>query len=198
VYLFGGITIDRNNGARDLNDTWMWDGNDWSQLEVSTAPPKSGTSWTWIPSSKQLLMSGGDDGDWIWDGVEWQQTTTFPASAGGFAFFDTIRGEVVTAVAKRPSGGSIETWARRIGSGAERCLSSDDEDHDGRGGCSDPDCWGRCTPLCSPYTATDALTQTSVAWPASCAIAFPDAPRCGDAVCNVDLEDRFLCPQDCP
>jgi hypothetical protein len=63
----------------------------------------------------------------------------------------------------------------------EACaLATADDDGDGLAGCTDPDCWGRCAPLCLPGAA--------------CPVSLP---RCGDGTCAA-VEDPFLCPADCP
>jgi hypothetical protein len=62
----------------------------------------------------------------------------------------------------------------------EACLYGFDSDGDSLIGCADPDCWGYCTPFCMPGAACN-----------------PASPRCGDGVCNPDLETCRLCPQDC-
>jgi hypothetical protein len=66
------------------------------------------------------------------------------------------------------------------------CLGGFDGDGDGLIGCDDPDCWGRCTPLCPPDSTPD--------WPDDCDTALP---HCGDGVCNPNLETQRLCPGDC-
>jgi len=62
----------------------------------------------------------------------------------------------------------------------ELCTIDADTDGDGLAGCKDPDCWPVCTPLCPP----------GVPCPAT-------APRCGDTVCNAELETCRMCPGDC-
>lgn len=63
----------------------------------------------------------------------------------------------------------------------ERCSdASEDRDLDGLAGCEDPDCFGRCEPLC-PAGAFTGCTS----------------PRCGDGTCDPRREDRHICPQDC-
>jgi hypothetical protein len=78
------------------------------------------------------------------------------------------------------------------------CAANRDTDGDGLIGCgdgtdpadptrnADPDCYGRCFPLCA---------LDSGALPASCDVS---QPHCGDGICNVTLEGQFLCPTDCP
>jgi hypothetical protein len=63
----------------------------------------------------------------------------------------------------------------------EACIESlDDTDGDTLAGCADPDCFGKCFPLCPPGLSCDPL-----------------APRCGDLTCGA-VEDYRICPSDCP
>jgi hypothetical protein len=81
-----------------------------------------------------------------------------------------------------PAVAVAETQALRVGSisfPSDACIDVD-TDGDGLRGCQDPDCWGRCTPGCPPDR--------------SCAST---SPRCGDGACS-SIEDRRLCPADCP
>ena len=65
-----------------LNDTWSWDGFDWTQLHPAHSPqPRFGAALAYDPATRQLLLFGGEDdststmyGDtWEWTGTDWQQ-----------------------------------------------------------------------------------------------------------------------------
>src|SRR5258706_3123967 len=94
---------------------------------------------------------------WEWDGTSWTQFAgvTPPTRANHVATFDAIRRQLVMFGGLTPLGNdSDQTWALTFGSSlerVERCiLPTDDFDADGLAGCADPDCWGRCAPLCPP------------------------------------------------
>lgn len=98
--------------------------------------------------------------------------------------FDAVKRELVMFGGTGLSGNRRDTWSLRHDTPlplAERCVLADEDlDGDGLAGCADPDCWGRCAPLCPPGT--------------SCGAA---AVRCGDGTCTA-IEDHALCPTDCP
>jgi len=80
--VFGGLA--QPSGAA-LNDTWQWDGTDWTQLQPTNAPPGL---WS-IEAAHDLVrdravMFGGAlgnpptryQGTWEWDGADWAQVVT--------------------------------------------------------------------------------------------------------------------------
>ena len=88
VLLFGG-----NNIAFDLNETWIWNGVNWTQL----SPPNSATARSYAnlaydAARNVVVMFGGDDvarDTWTWNGTTWTQVaanTTAPfAGSNGMA-----------------------------------------------------------------------------------------------------------------
>jgi hypothetical protein len=143
-------------------------------------------------SRHRVMMFGGSYfnqylGDtWEWDGTSWTQRAPVLSPSkrfGSASIFDSRNGQVVM-FGGRQFDDLDETWTYEFGTTAdpgERCdNAAEDTDHDGLAGCADPDCWGRCTPLCPPGTTCD-----------------PTAPRCGDGVCG-PVEDYLICPGDCP
>ena len=85
VLLFGGLD---SSGPR--NDTWAWDGEQWTQLTMPSPPPAA--SWSAMvhrdlaPSNHLLLVtnSGGSMQTWQWTGSEWllRNTGGLPARSG--------------------------------------------------------------------------------------------------------------------
>ena len=94
VVLFGGLVIG-SEGLSTLSDTWSWDGTRWSQLDPATSPPGlSGALLGYDPSSRRLVLTGGDISTggnrleesgltWTWDGSTWS-----PQPAGGLPSSD--------------------------------------------------------------------------------------------------------------
>lgn len=80
LILFGGET-GTNSGL--LNDTWTWDGTNWTQLTPGTSPPaRYDASMAYDPANGTVMLFGGfgavDNSDdlndtWIWDGSTWSQ-----------------------------------------------------------------------------------------------------------------------------
>jgi hypothetical protein len=77
ILLFGG-----DSGARVplfMNDTWVWSGTSWAQLNpASSPPPRADASMAYDEVARQLVLFGGAGamalGDtWTWDGRNWTQ-----------------------------------------------------------------------------------------------------------------------------
>ena len=108
--LFGGG--DNWQGANwydyeTLNDTWLWNGNDWEQKTVTTAPPaRFSHQMAYDPIRERIVLFGGQTKDhslgdtWEWDGTKWHEhhpETSPPARCCHVMFFDTQRGNIVVS-----------------------------------------------------------------------------------------------------
>lgn len=101
VLLFGGMTDDPDSPSI-LNDTWLWDGTNWSKRELDRAPgPRVNAAAAEFAGG--IVLFGGDDvngnalGDtWIWDGAAWtEQHPSAPPPARYDASAATLNGEAV-------------------------------------------------------------------------------------------------------
>jgi putative cell wall-binding protein len=77
----GGDPHDAHGGyIPDLNDTWTWNGADWSQAHPATVPPAGIGCEGYDVMTKQFLMLSGtytsNASTWSWDGGNWSQVTT--------------------------------------------------------------------------------------------------------------------------
>jgi hypothetical protein len=86
VVMFGGLSY--NSPQDPFGDTWVWDGDRWSQRRISPAPtPRSSAAFGSDPDSRTLLLYGGMDGvaglsdTWAWDGTTWSQKLGARAAA---------------------------------------------------------------------------------------------------------------------
>jgi uncharacterized protein (TIGR03437 family) len=104
VVLFGGT--DETNNYAGLNDTWVWDGANWTEKMPQTSPPGRGFSGMVYDSAHgRVVLFGGEGSDfadfndtWTWDGSNWSQATpqTSPAPRDSFAMaYDSAHGYVV-------------------------------------------------------------------------------------------------------
>jgi len=156
------------------------DGTTWT---ASFAPPPS--------AQYELLYDPNTGSRWFWDLQTADGSIGFWELAGGtwvrrMVSFDVF-GKVL--IAADPIGQRVLAYELRSGEVSslrftsttpdEDCPSDADTDGDGLAGCGDPDCWGRCTPLCPPFSTCTMPT-----------------PGCGDGVCD-PLETHALCPVDC-
>jgi len=88
LVLFGG-TYTKGRIGNFLNDTWIWDGRNWTEQKPANAPsPRFATGAVYDAIRSQILVVGGgplgsrlDSDTWIWDGKNWseQQTTNSPS-----------------------------------------------------------------------------------------------------------------------
>ena len=73
------------------NDTWTWDGAEWTKLTTSpSAPPTTTGSLAYDPTSGKMILLGGFSTDeiatvWTWDGSEWTLSPTATALPERFA-----------------------------------------------------------------------------------------------------------------
>ena len=88
VVLFGGRGASRNP-ADLLNDTWVWDGTEWTQMNPTTSPTaRWGHAMVYDKANGYVLLYGGSIGPnnpvgdtWIWDGGDW--TRVYPTHTPG-------------------------------------------------------------------------------------------------------------------
>ncbi len=179
--LFGG----QSSAGKPLADTWEWDGTTWTEVTPPVSPTARYLSAGAYDAARgTIVMFGGFgtgslDDLWEWDGTQWTESPVMPLPAsqnGEVVSYDAI-GEQLMVLAT--SGLTYShTWSSPYHP-TDTCRGPD-SDRDGLAGCADPDCYGRCAPLCPPHALCD-----------------PTLPHCGDGVCS-QLEDSHLCPADCP
>jgi hypothetical protein len=79
-----------NQSLPSLNDTWTWDGSNWTQQQPATSPPvRQRANMTYNVATQNVVLFGGFDYNipqqlvdtWTWDGSNWtqQQPATSPA-----------------------------------------------------------------------------------------------------------------------
>lgn len=201
---------------------WEFDGAQWQPRNVQALPPLRSTPSMFYDRHRGVVIffsgysptSGAALADtWQYDGNAFValHPLLVPARANAIIGYDARQ------LAATMWGGYARneiftdtwhfTWARSD-EAPDQCIeTTSDSDADGRYGCgatpnqpsvlADPDCWGRCTPACPPWTTfADAQTQQTLTWPAACSRAHPNAPYCGDNHCSA-LEDAGICPGDC-
>ena len=123
VILYGGLVID-STGVNALADTWSWNGAQWDELHPAASPPAlSGALLGYDPSTKSLVLTGGDitkpgrqleetDATWTWDGAAWtlQGAGTLPASDHPAALAtDSATGQLILVTTAAGCQG-LDTW----------------------------------------------------------------------------------------
>jgi hypothetical protein len=188
-----------------IGRTWEFDGGDWLLRQPPTSPPmRSGLSLAYDNTRGRVVLFGGEDlnqigynDTWEFDGFSWRQQFTpdvasLRVRSSHAVLYDSTRSRILTMGGFVGGRVANDIWSFGFGSASaprDRCLAGEDSDGDGLIGCgdathlADPDCAGQCTPLCPPTTS-----------PVPCD---PNAPRCGDGICNPLLESYLSCPVDC-
>jgi len=99
VVLFGGSD---GANADTLDDTWVWDGSNWTQKSPQANPSaRYEHAMAYDSGHDQVVLFGGssDVGDtWVWDGSNWTQKSppTSPSARLNHAMaYDAIHGQVV-------------------------------------------------------------------------------------------------------
>ncbi len=80
VVLFGGST----EHGRYRDETWEWDGTDWTKRTTDPRPPARGNfAMAYDGKLERVVIHGGKDSDgqtlsdsWSWDGTEWRPLKT--------------------------------------------------------------------------------------------------------------------------
>jgi uncharacterized protein (TIGR03437 family) len=119
VVLFGGETIK----VEVLNDTWLWDGTNWTQATTRNSQHERYNTAMAYDSGRGLvvLFAGWNTGGtvfgdtWVWDGTNWTQMNPKhnPQARQGHAMaFDSKHGQVVMFGGVASDGMTIlgDTW----------------------------------------------------------------------------------------
>jgi len=98
-------------GGSEANDTWEWDGTNWTQKTGAVAPPfRNNAAMAYDAGRNEIVLFGGIRDEysavarpvfysdtWAWDGTRWQQKATSVPSgrAGARMQYDPALGQVV-------------------------------------------------------------------------------------------------------
>jgi hypothetical protein len=118
VVLFGGQPS-ISGGA--LNDTWVWDGTNWTQMSPANSPPaRYGHTLVYDAQRGQMVLFGGENANnaylndtWVWDGTNWtQESPAASPAARSFhnAAYDAAQGQVVLFGGLGGSSLFNDTW----------------------------------------------------------------------------------------
>ena len=97
------------------NETWVWDGTNWTKKSPATSPAGSRESMIAYDSARgQVVLVDGVCGQdtWVWDGTNWTQKSpaSSPIVCGSRQMaFDASHGQMVMFVGSRTAGFN-ETW----------------------------------------------------------------------------------------
>lgn len=116
VLLHGGSDGFYPSGSAYYNDTWRWDGDDWTELQPLHAPPSFVLfrDLALGADGRNVLLGccgGGENLTWVWDGADWTSVDypTMPSSSGGAAMATDGSGRIVLADGTQGST-PVYTW----------------------------------------------------------------------------------------
>jgi hypothetical protein len=118
IVLFGGCA-NASCGAL-LNDTWTWDGSNWTQQSPSATPPaRSGAYFAYDGAAGTAVLFGGVSGSaplndtWAWTGTQWTQLhpSTSPSPRQGCCMtYDPVMGGLVLFGVTGGSASDMWSW----------------------------------------------------------------------------------------
>ncbi|MHB8289618.1 MAG: Kelch repeat-containing protein [Acidimicrobiales bacterium] len=123
VVLFGGYRAGGSLG--ELDDTWTWNGANWTQQHPAQSPPSlGGASMAYDAATRQVvLFGGGTDASflrnlnetWTWNGTTWTEqhpAQSPPSLTGASMAYDVATQSILLFGGLRRS--SSETWTLRL------------------------------------------------------------------------------------
>ena len=117
IVLFGGVQK-TGTATTYFNDTWEWDGTEWTQVEDSGPAPRSGMGMCFDNKRAVTVLFGGNNASsqfadtWIWDGVSWtQEQDSGPSARTRHGMdYDSIRDRVVLFGGSSMTTKQIQVW----------------------------------------------------------------------------------------
>ena len=122
VVVFGGMGVTASDSGRPpiLGDTWEYDGERWTRLDVAGPSPRMSAGATYDARRGMVVVFGGSGADgllgdtWGWDGKAWRRLAdTGPdRRAMGQLAYDAARDRIVLFGGRRgyPNGDLADTW----------------------------------------------------------------------------------------
>jgi len=120
--LFGGTIVGANAAGANANDTWQWDGEEWTQLADSGPSARFSHAMAFDPGWKSTVLFGGNSSvgpggnlsflqdTWEFGGEDWtQKEDVGPAARGSHVMAYDATGKRVVLFGGHPA--RSDTWA---------------------------------------------------------------------------------------
>jgi hypothetical protein len=143
LVLFGGTTTVSGGPAGALNETWTWDGCNWTHqpLQINPPPPspRLGAGMAYDATIGKVVLFGGQgpstpngmNDTWTWDGRSWTplnlDPTKSPPTAGSASLtYDAASGTAVLFIVPSGQKGTpvAQTWTFNGSSWAKQSVSN--------------------------------------------------------------------------
>lgn len=124
LVLFGGFGVDEDGQLNPLNDTWVWDGQSWTEMNPINIPPaRLYGSMAYDEFFGDTVMFGGRSNTellndtWLWDGEDWLDQTNEqfnpPGRFGHQLFYDPVNEQVYLIHGTTGGGNFFDMWLWR-------------------------------------------------------------------------------------
>jgi cysteine-rich repeat protein len=194
-------------------NAFLLDGSVWRSIVFQKPTPAMPDTLLTFDPVAQRVVALSDTVTWqldeedpaqnLWKWSKRFPSVTPPARRGGAIQYDSTRNRIVLFGGTNNANANLtDTWSYKFTSSLlpDLCIAGRDTDDDDLIACggsnplnpiegADPDCYGRCFPLCPLPDATNPKAVCDVVMA---------TPHCGDGICNRALEDKLMCPTDCP
>lgn len=124
LVLHGGFGVDGNGQLNPLSDTWVWDGQNWTQKDPTNIPPARFLgAMAYDEFFGDVVLFGGRTnsellGDtWLWDGEDWLDQTNAQYNPGErfghTLFYDPVNEQIYLIHGTTGSGDYFDMWLWR-------------------------------------------------------------------------------------
>ena len=111
VFLYGGWN---HITGEFFNDTWAWDGKDWTQLPSGNVPLSAAHMLVSFSSENKVVAVPASNfaNTWVWDGNRWDEIPShpYPSRADGRSVYDSGNKKVVLFGGIENSNFLNDTW----------------------------------------------------------------------------------------
>ena len=120
LVLFGGTLMGRQHATAVANDTWTWDGSNWTQARPQVSPSaRAQASMAYDSAARQVILFGGTtatqelNDTWVWNGSNWSQlhpATQPSVRSGADLVYDANSAQTVLFAGSNAAGDLSDTW----------------------------------------------------------------------------------------
>lgn len=120
LVLFGGMLMGSEHATTVANDTWTWDGSNWTQENPRMSPSaRAQASMAYDAATRQVVLFGGTtttqelNDTWGWNGANWSllhPATQPTARSGANLVYDASSAQMVLFAGSNATADLRDTW----------------------------------------------------------------------------------------